>query len=1066
VKNDFGRGQPWIAYTCAVVLLSSAMAALPGEVSADSGGPDISGISGMDWRFIGPYRGGRVNAVVGHPEKIHVFYAGYTGGGVWRTTDGGHNWENISDGQITTGSIGAIEISRSNPDVLYVGTGEHGLRGDVSHGDGVYKSIDGGDTWTNVGLRATRQIARIVIHPTDSDTVYVAAIGHFAGPNPERGVFRTTDGGATWKRVLFTDENSGAIGLVMDPTRPNVLFAALWDIQRFPWGIRSGGPGTSLHRSLDGGDTWEDITLNSGLPRGNIRERIGLTLSPSKPGRVWAIIKSEVERGLYRSDDDGETWTKTTDDIRIFARAYYYMHIYADPKDADTIWSPGEFLFVSRDAGKTFEEIKTLHDDHHDLWVDGNDNSRLIDGSDGGAMISFNGGKTWSSIFNQPTGQIYTIGIDDRFPYMVFGSQQDWGTIGVSSRPAMKRGQLAGTSFYDPTVSEGGYTQVDPNDPDILYIGDHHWMMRHDRKTGYTQLISPRDDNYYGWGTRDIEYRFFWTFPVLLSKHETDTLYIGSQYVHRTKDGGDSWEVISPDLTAADPRTMEVTPLYGRDVSENGPYWGPLTRDSNGDNWFATIYTIAESPLEKGMLWVGSDDGRVHLTTDGGESWTNVTPRGLPEFATISRIDPSPHDPATAYVAAMRYKLDDYRPMIFKTNDSGASWTEIINGIDDDDFIRVVREDPVRPGMLFAGSETGVYVSFNDGESWQRMQLNLPHVPVYELKIHSGDIVIATHGRGFWIFDDIGVFRQLGAETMASDAHLFAPRTTPRFRLIGRGTQSSKAGAPIRYFLKSPAQEELVINIKEADGNLVRTFEADLSSEVPEEDEDSDDVPVANDDGINTFWWDLRYPRAEDIEGVVTRGSRKIGPYAVPGTYQVELVVDGTSQTQTFDVVRDPRNPATQADLEAQFELGIAIRDEVTEVNRTILDIRATRDEIQALAAGAAHDMVGNRLRKTAADLSHRLYGLEDVLIQFTATFRMEFHAKPVKLNDKLYTLASYVSRGEARPTQAQQALFKEFAAEADAVRDQLAAFKEQELAAYLARTEVAGVQMPEPEGG
>lgn len=1048
----------WLESVFVIALLTLPILSVSVKVSADAGSPDISTISGMDWRFIGPYRGGRVNAVVGHPENVHVFYAGYTGGGVWRTTDGGHNWENLSDGQITTGSIGAIAISQSDPNVIYVGTGEHALRGDVSHGDGVYKSTDGGTSWVNLGLRDTRQISRIVVHPDDPDVVYVAAIGHFAGPNADRGVFRTTDGGETWTKVLFTNENEGAIGLVMDPTRPNVLFAALWDIRRFPWGIRSGGPGSKLYRSFDAGDNWEDITLNPGLPRGSIRERIGLTLSPSKPGRVWTLITSEQERGLYLSDDDGETWVKTTDDVRLFARAYYYMHIYADPKDADTIWSPGEYLFVSRDAGKSFETVATLHEDHHDLWIDGNDNTRIIDGSDGGAQISFNGGKTWSTIFNQPTGQIYTLGIDERFPYTVFGSQQDWGTIGISSRPAQQRGQLASTSFYDPSVSEGGYTQVDPNDPDILYIGDHHWMMRHDRKTGYTQYISPRDDNYYGWGTRDIDYRFFWTFPVLLSKHEPDNLYIGSQYVHRSRNGGDSWEVISPDLTAADPKTLELTPLYGRDVSANGPYWGPLTRDSNGDNWFATIYTIAESPLRKGMLWIGSDDGKVHLTRDGGENWSDVTPRGLPELTTISRIDPSPHDPAVAYIAATRYKLDDYRPMVFKTSDFGASWTEIITGIEDNDFIRVVREDPVRKGMLFAGSETGVYVSFDDGRKWQRMQLNLPHVPVYELKLHAGDIVIATHGRGFWIFDDIGVFRQLEAGTFASRAHLFTPRTTPRFRLIGRGEQTVKAGAPIRYSLSSPAQKELIINIKDSDDQLVRSFPADLSTSQASRQE------VPNQAGINTFWWDLRYPRAEDIEGVVTRASRNIGPYAVPGTYQVELVVDGSSQTRSFDVVRDPRNPATQEDLEAQFELGIAIRDKVTEVNRTILDIRATRKEIERVAGQAGNDQEGTDLQERARDLSHRLYQLEDVLIQFTATFRMEFHAKPVKLNDKLYTLASYVGRGEARPTKAQYALFDELAAQADSIRSRLEAFKKEDLAAYFAQAETAQISGASPQ--
>ncbi|MEM7351515.1 MAG: glycosyl hydrolase [Acidobacteriota bacterium] len=1012
---------------CLVAALASL---LPFAAPAASADPAEVALAQREWRFVGPDRGGRVNAVVGHPTERLKFYAGYTGGGVWITEDGGHHWRNVSDGQITTGSIGALAISTSHPEVLYVGTGEHALRGDVSHGDGVYRSADGGETWTHVGLKETRQISRIVIHPADPNTVWVAAIGHFAGPNPERGVFRSRDGGATWQRVLFTDEQSGAIDLVIDPSRPEVLFAALWHIRRYPWGIRSAGSGSRIYRTRDGGESWEDLTLKPGLPTGEVRERIGLALSPSKPGRVWALVTSEIERGLYRSDDDGATWVKTTDDVRLFARAYYYMHLHADPVDADRIYSPGEFFFVSNDGGKTFEEIPTHHEDHHDLWVDPHDNRRMIDGSDGGAMISFNGGKSWSTLFNQPTAQIYTLSVDDQFPYRLYGAQQDWGTLSLSSRPARKNGRRAGEDEYDPLVSETGYTQVHPEDPNILFISDHHWLFRHDRRTGVNQYISPRDENYYGWGTRDIEYRFFWTFPVLLSEHAPHALYVGSQYVHRSLDEGNSWQVISSDLTLADPRTMELTPLYGRDVSVNGPYWGPITRDSNGDNWFATLYTLAESPLRPGLLWAGSDDGLIHLTRDGGGSWHHVTPKTIPEHTLISRIEPSPYHDGTAYVAATRYKLDDFRPILLRTENYGASWREITRGLPDDDFTRVIRADPVRPGLLFAGTETGVYVSLDDGEHWRRMQLNLPHVPVHDMKIKDGDLALATHGRGFWILDDLSVLRQVDADLLARPAHLFTPDPCVRFHRPGWRNVAS-----VFYHLRSPAKQSLELVIRDAAGRRVRSVSAVL---------DGAGSPLPNHTGIHRFDWDLRYPGAEDLEGVATRGNRKIGPLAVPGRYSIELVVDGTRHTQSLQVLPDPRNPASRDDLQALFDLQLAIRDKVTKVNRIILDIRAIRRRIRELAVEKGLEAAGEAR-------SHELYLFEDQLIQFDAIYRMEFHAKPIKLNDKLYILAGRVGRGEARPTEAQYALFRELAGEVDTVRARLATWKENELATFKA---------------
>ncbi len=642
-----------------VSLLFAAVSVLSANTGA-SETPSGDAFQALKWRFVGPMQGGRVNAVVGHPTNKYVFYAGYTGGGVWMTPDAGNNWINISDGYIKKGSIGAIDISPTDPDVVYVGTGEHALRGDVSHGDGVYKSTDGGKTWTNVGLGDTRQIARVIIHPTDPDIVYVAAIGHFAGPNEERGVFRTKDGGATWEKILYESENAGAVDLEMDRKRPHLLYAATWEVRRYPWGIRSGGEGSKIYRSKDGGDTWEDISLNPGLPQAKIRERIGLALTEAKEGRVYALISSDAGKGLYRTDDGGETWKFMTDDIRLFARVYYYMHITADPSMADRVYVAAEELFRSEDGGKTFEDINWVFSDHMDFWIDPNDSDRVVDGQDHGALISVNGGKTWSGNHNQPTAQIYTLTVDNRFPYWLYGSQQDWGSIAVSSRPLGSRNLLA--YEYETARSEAGYTALDPDNPDVHYVSDHHWMYKHDRRTGYDQFISPSEELHYGWGTADQKYRFFWTFPVIYSLH-SGALYTGSQYVHKSTDEGDSWEVISPDLTAAEPETMEKTPLYGRDTSDNAPYWGPLTRDSNGDNWNATIYTIAESPLKGGLIWTGSDDGLVHVTRDDGESWENVTPPDLPKRTVVSRIDPSPFDEAGAYVAATRFKVDDFTPL-------------------------------------------------------------------------------------------------------------------------------------------------------------------------------------------------------------------------------------------------------------------------------------------------------------------------------------------------------------------------------------------------------------------
>ena len=992
-------------------------------------GDDVA--QALTWRFVGPMRGGRVNGVVGHPTKPTVFYAGYTGGGVWMTPDAGGSWVNLSDGQIMKGSIGAIDISQTDPSILYVGTGEHALRGDVSHGDGVYKTTDGGQTWSNVGLRDSRQIARVIIHPDDPDTVYVAAIGHFAGPNRERGVFRTRDGGETWEHILFQDENAGAIDLEMDRKRPNILYAATWEVRRYPWGIRSGGEGSRIYRSRDGGDTWDEITEAPGLPQASVRERIGLTVTEAQPGRAWTLISSDAGRGLYRTDDDGDTWQFLTDDIRLFARAYYYMHITADPVDPERVYVPAESLLVSHDGGMTFEEAPTEFDDHHDLWIDPNDNSRMIDGNDHGALITFDGMKHWTYPHNQPTAQMYTIAADNRFPFFVYGSQQDWGSIAVSSRP--KASRAGGSDEYETARSEAGHTALDPDNPEMLFISDHHWMFLHDRRTGYDQRISPSEELHYGWGTADIGYRFFWTFPVVWSQHD-GALYTGSQYVHRSTDQGDSWTVISPDLTAAEPETLELTPLYGRDVSSNGPYWGPLTRDSNGDNWNATLYTIAESPLKGGLIWTGSDDGLVHVTVNGGESWENVTPPDLPPRTFVGRVEASHHAEGTAYFAANRYRVDDHGIYIYKTSDYGSNWTRIVSGVEPEDFVRVIREDPAKAGVLYLGSETGVYVSLDDGENWHRIQGNLPHVPVYDMVINQDDLAIATHGRGFWVLDDLSVFWQMSPETRSA-MHLYEPRTAYRDHQVTRGVPPLATPAPygvfVNYNLAAPASE-IQLRYLDSQGTLVRSY---------------DEVP--NNAGLNRFVWsNQRYPGANEMEGHPTRSSRDIGPYAVPGSYRVELVVDGETHAREFILLNDPNSIASQEDLVRQFNFVATVRDTISDVNATVLEIRTIRDGITQQAAEHP-DRQAVQVR--AAELVDRLYALEDVLIQYTAEYRMEYHAKPTKLDDKLYNLAGHALLGDARPTRAQEELYLEHRATYEGVRSRLDELKTTLLTAFEA---------------
>src|SRR5215210_4789898 len=677
----------------------------------------------LQYRSIGPYRGGRSAAVAGVASQPFVFYYGATGGGVWKTTDGGINWESVSDNSVFgTGSVGAIGVSDSDPNTIYVGMGESPIRGNVSHGDGVYKSTDAGKTWKRIGLEDTRQIPRIRVHPKNPDLVYVAALGHVWGPNEQRGVFRSKDGGKTWEKILSRGNKAGAIDLILDPGNPNTIYAGFWEVYRKPWTLESGGPSGGIFKSNDGGDTWNELTKNSGLPRG-IVGKIGIAVSPANPERVWAIVEAE-DGGVFRSDNAGRTWTRVNEERRLRQRAWYYTRIYADPKNADTMYVLNTGFYKSNDGGRTFTGIGVPHGDNHDLWIAPDDPNRMINSNDGGANVSFNGGRSWTEQ-DQATAQFYRVTTDNDFPYNIYGAQQDNSTIRIASRTT--EGGISERDWYDVGGGESGWIAPSPKDSNIVFAGSYGGLLtRRDHRTGQERNVSPWPDNPMGAGAEAMKYRFQWNFPILFSPHDPNTLYTAGNILFKSTNEGQSWTAISPDLTR-------------NDKSKQGSSGGPITKDNTSVEYYDTIFTVSESPVKAGVIWTGSDDGLVQVTRDGGLKWENVTPKGMPEWIQINSLDASPHDAATAYVAATAYKSDDFRPYLYKTSDYGKTWKKITAGIPDNAFTRVVREDPNRRGLLYSGTETGLYVSFNDGESWQSLQLNLPVVPITDLIVHKGE---------------------------------------------------------------------------------------------------------------------------------------------------------------------------------------------------------------------------------------------------------------------------------------------------------------------------------------
>ena len=1009
---------------------------------------DPTAIKALKWRLVGPFRGGRVVAVSGDPENPQIFYFGSTGGGVWKTYDGGRFWENVSDGFFKRASVGGLAVAPSDPNVIYVGMGESTIRGNVSHGDGVYKSTDAGKTWKHLGLEQTRNIGKVRVHPENPDIVYVAAFGHAHGSNAERGVYRSKDGGETWEQVLFKSDKAGANDLTIDPTNPRIIYTTVWEAIRRPWEMVSGGEDSGIWRSFDGGDTWEDISHNNGLPKG-VLGKVGISASGAQPGRVYAVVEAE-DGAVFRSDDYGDTWQRGSEDRNLRQRAWYYHHIYADPQNPDAVWVLNVEAWKSTDGGNTFQVVAVPHGDNHDLWIDPQNPLRIIEGNDGGGCVSYNGGQSWSDIYNQPTAEFYHVSTDSEPAYRIYGAQQDNTTITVPSRSSI--GVITRAEDFAVGGGESGYIQVDPRDSNIIYAGSYGgYLTQFNRATGEHRMINVWPENTLGSGAEAAKYRFQWTYPIVMSPHNPDVMYVTSQHVHRTTDAGSTWEVISPDLTKADPSTL-------------GSSGGPITKDNTGAEYYADIFSFAESKLQEGLFWAGSDDGLVHVSKDGGRTWENVTPPDLPEWALISIIEVSPHDPAVAYMAATRYKLDDFAPYLYKTNDFGKTWVKIVSGIPNDHFTRVIREDPNRSGLLYAGTEAGMYVSFDDGANWQSFQLNLPIVPIHDLEVKGTDLIAATHGRSFWVIDDLSPLHQLGDADGA--AHLFKPRTTIQFktaRSIAHPPSSGKSytmvgatmatyrmkknaegkpeakyldagenppdGVTIFYSLKNQPDGEVKLTFLDAHNNEIKSFvskpadeeEPKKDGEKSEDEEDKDEEPnVAKEAGLNRFEWDMRYANASKVPG--DKSMRFVGgvkgPIALPGTYQVQLTVGDETQTQSFEIVKDPRVPVTQEDLQAQFDFLMQIRDKVSETHDAINRIRTVRGQVEAWEKRATGHRRAEKVVEAAKELKDELTAVEEELIQVKAKSTQDTLNFPIKLNAKIAGLAGYASGATAKPPQ------------------------------------------------
>jgi photosystem II stability/assembly factor-like uncharacterized protein len=1034
---------------------------------------DPSLFSALEYRTIGPYRGGRVTAVTGIADRPFTFFMGSTGGGVWKTVDAGETWENVSDGDFDVGSIGAIDVADSDASVIYVGTGSAGIRGNVSIGRGVYRSYDGGKSWEHVGLREAGAINRVVVHPEEPELVYVAALGNPFGKNEERGVFRTRDGGESWEKVLFVADSVGAIDLAMNPANPRVLYAGMWRAERKPWTLVDASEDGGVFKTTDGGDTWEKLA--GGLPEG-LTGKIGLAVSPANPDRVWALVNAhDPEGGVYRSDDAGATWERVNRDHKLRQRHWYYSHIDAHPTDENTVFVQNTRFYRSIDGGGEFDQIDVHHGDVHDLWINPTDPDIMIVSNDGGAQVSLTGGGSWSTLLNQPTAEFYRVTVDDQFPYRVYGAQQDNSTITV---PSWSPGGITPTQeWYSVAGAESGHIAVTPGNPDLVYAGNYLGRIdRYDHRTRSARNVIAYPQMQDGTAPKELKYRFQWNAPIVISPHDPETVYHTSNYVHRTRDGGMTWETISPDLTTNDTTQQELP-------------GGPLQHDHTGVEVYNTVFAFAESPHTAGVLWAGSDDGLIHLSQDAGASWTNVSPADMPDQGTVNAIELSPHAEGRAYVSVYNYRMDDWRPFVFRTNDFGATWTLLTdgrNGIAVDTPVRVVREDPEREGLLYAGTEFGMFVSFDDGAHWQSLQLKLPRTPITDLRVYRDDLVVATQGRSFWILDDLTPLHDLGTWTAGESPHLLSPRHAYRASMSGRyrGDRAPEAppqGATIHYHLNEAPEGELTVEILDGEGRVLRTYTGAAEDEEDEEDEDEDEDEDENEKepdktefierkdrapqkaGLNRLVWDLKAPGPRTLQGSVMSLGYTGGAWIPPGTYQVRLSVDGWSDTRELEVRADPRLSVSQEDLDEQYRVTLQARDMVTASHEAIRAIRLARGQLTSavvrVQAGDHGDEVEKRVREAADSAAAHLTVVEERLIQTKNESGQDPINFPPRLDNQLVYLYGHVNAAYGPPTQGAMERLTDLRGELDARLTELEALLSTELADFNRLLEEAGVQ-------
>ncbi len=961
---------------------------------------DESQFSALEYRLLGPFRGGRSAAVTGVPNQPNLYYFGATGGGVWKTTDGGRSWENMSDG-FFGGSIGAITVAKSDPNVIYVGGGEKTVRGNVSSGYGVWKSVDAGKTWKESGLKNSRHVPRIVVDPTNHDVVFAGVLGNIYKPTADRGVYKSIDGGVTWKKTLFANENAGVVDLLIDPSNPRILYASTWNVQRTPYSLSSGGTGSALWKSTDRGETWTEISTKKGFPEG-VLGIIGVTVSPINNQRVWAIVEHKEKGGLYRSDDGGDTWNQVNSDRSLRQRAWYYTRLYADTKDVNTVYVLNVSYHKSTDGGKTFDSYDAPHGDHHDLWIAPENPDRMIIGDDGGAQVTYDGGETWSTYHNQPTAQFYRVTTDNHFPYRIYAAQQDNSTIRISHRSAGN--SISEDDWEETAGGESAHIAVDPEDDDIVYGGSYDgFLTRVNHKTGTVRAINVWPDNPMGAGVEAMKYRFQWNFPIIFSKHNPNRLYTFSQNVHVTENEGQSWQVISPDLTRNDPEKQKSS-------------GGPITQDNTSVEYYCTIFAAQESPLKEGLLWVGSDDGLIHITQNGGQSWENVTPKGMPEWMMINSVEPSAFDAGTCYVAGTKYKTGDFAPYLYKTTDFGKSWTKITNGINAEHFTRVIREDPKQKGLLYAGTETGMYISFDDGKNWKPFQLNLPIVPITDLAIKDNNLIVATQGRSLWIIDDLSVLHQLYNSTSTSNSmsQLLKPKNT--YRMDGgsrKGSKSSGTNHPngiITYFnLKDFDEKKDTVSLTYFDqkGDTIKTFS---TSNIKK-----DKLDVKK--GMNQFVWDMTYEGAEKLDGMILWWASLDGPKAVPGDYKVSLKVNDDIQTQSFTILANPRAESTQADMERQFQFITDVNETMDVAHKSIKKIRNIREQLTAFETQYKDNDNVKELLEKSKTLKEEFTKIEEALYQTQNRSGQDPLNFPIKLTNKLGHLNALVGMGDFGPT-------------------------------------------------